>query len=128
MTRRSTRARAPSRPTVADAFDLRVLLDQLAADRHDFAAFFRAPGDTLSLTVARWPAGSIDDQQPHTEDEVYYVAAGRGVLTIADETVPVGPGSVAFVAAGAAHSFGEISEDLEVLVFWSPARHTNAPA
>jgi mannose-6-phosphate isomerase-like protein (cupin superfamily) len=111
---------------VADAFDLRDVVDRLIPDRHDFAEFFRAPGDTLSLTVARWPAGSVDDQQPHTEDEVYYVAAGRGVLTIGDETVPVAPGSVAFVAAGAAHRFGEISEDLEVLVFWSPARHTNA--
>ena len=56
----------------------RTLLARLAADRHDFAEFFRAPTGTLSLTVARWPAGSVDDQQPHTEDEVYYVASGRG--------------------------------------------------
>jgi quercetin dioxygenase-like cupin family protein len=41
--------------------------------------------------------------------------------------VPVEPGSVAFVAAGVEHRFVDISEDLEVLVFWSPARHTNAP-
>ena len=113
---------------MADAFRLSDLVDGLAPDRHDFAEFFRAPSGTLSLTVARWPAGSIDDQQPHTEDEVYYIAAGRGVLTIRDEAVPVGPGSIAFVAAGVKHRFREISEDLEVLVFWSPARHANAPA
>ena len=127
MTRPSTREQAPSPRSVADAFDLADLVTRLAADRHDFAEFFRAPTGTLSLTVARWPAGSIDDQQPHTEDEVYYVASGRGTLTIDEEVVEVTPGSVAFVAAGVEHRFGEISEDLVVLVFWSPARHTNAP-
>ena len=91
---------APSPRSVADAFELADLVAGLAADRHDFAEFFRAPAGTLSLTVARWPAGSVDDQQPHTEDEVYYVASGRGTLTIGDEVVAVTPGSVAFVAAG----------------------------
>ena len=113
---------------MADAFRLADLLAALAVDEHDFAEFFRAPTDTLSLTVARWPAGSVDDQQPHTEDEVYFVAAGRGALTIGEETVPVEPGSVAFVAAGVEHRFGQISENLEVLVFWSPPRHSSAPA
>jgi mannose-6-phosphate isomerase-like protein (cupin superfamily) len=112
---------------VADVLSLRELLDRLAPERHDFAEVFRAPSGLLSLTVARWPAGSIDDQQPHTEDEVYYVAAGRARLTIGAEEVEVEPGSVAFVAAGVEHRFSRIAEDLEVLVFWSPARRANAP-
>ena len=111
---------------MADAFDLRRLAAALAPDRHEFAEFFRSPSGSLSLTVARWPAGSVDDQQPHTEDEVYYIARGRAVLTIARERVPMAPGSVAFVAAGVDHRFSEIDEDLEVLVFWSPARHTKS--
>jgi mannose-6-phosphate isomerase-like protein (cupin superfamily) len=111
---------------VADHFAIAERVRALAADRHDFAEFFRAPSGSLSLTIARWPAGSVDDQQPHTEDEIYYVSEGRAVLTIGDERVAVGPGSVAFVAAGAAHRFSDITEDLVTLVFWSPARHTNA--
>ena len=95
---------------------------RLARDRHDFAEVFRAPGETLSVTVARWPAGSVDDQQPHAEDEVYHVVRGRAVLTVAGEAIAVTPGSVAFVAAGVEHRFTEIVEDLETLVFWSPAR------
>jgi mannose-6-phosphate isomerase-like protein (cupin superfamily) len=110
---------------VPDTFTLSGALGSLAENRHDFAEVFRAPGGSLSLTVARWPAGAVDDQQPHSEDEVYYVAAGRGVLTIGADTVPVEPGTVAFVAASVEHRFGDITEDLEVLVFWSPARHTN---
>ena len=82
---------------------------------------------TLSLTVARWPAGSVDDQQPHTEDEVYYVVSGRARLSVADGDVEVGPGSIAFVAAGVEHRFHDIREDLGVIVFWAPPRHSNAP-
>jgi hypothetical protein len=58
-----------------DAFTAGDLLAGLDPDRHDFAEFFRS--STLSLTIAYWPAaGSADDQQPHTEDEVYYVVSG----------------------------------------------------
>jgi mannose-6-phosphate isomerase-like protein (cupin superfamily) len=107
---------------VADAFSADVLLTRLARDRHDFTEFFRSPTGSLSLTIARWPTGSVDDQQPHTEDEVYYVVRGSARLVIGDATTPVGPGSIAFVAAGVEHRFADILEDLEVVVFWSPAR------
>jgi mannose-6-phosphate isomerase-like protein (cupin superfamily) len=108
-----------------DAFVAEELLARLDPGRHDFAEFFRS--STLSLTVARWPAGSVDDQEPHTEDEVYYVVAGRARLSVADEDVAVGAGSIAYVAAGVDHRFHDIDEDLEVIVFWAPPRHTNAP-
>jgi mannose-6-phosphate isomerase-like protein (cupin superfamily) len=42
--------------------------------------------------------------------------------------VEVGPGSIAFVAAGVDHRFSDVVEDLEVVVFWSPPRHTNREA
>ena len=109
-----------------DAFDVAAAFARLRQDAHDFAEVFRSPSGSLSLTIARWPAGAIDDQTPHTEDEVYHVTAGRAVLIVAGERQPVAPGSVAFVAAGVDHRFVDISEDLETLVFWSPARHTNA--
>ena len=110
-----------------DAFDLTDALAGLASGVHDFAEALRAPNGSLSVTVARWPAGSVDDQAPHTEDEVYHVTAGRAVLVVAGKRRPVWPGSVAYVAAGVEHRFVEIAEDLEVVVFWSPARHANAP-
>ena len=119
-------ARGRSPRTVGDALELAEALARLDRDRHDFVEVFRSPSGSLSLTVARWPAGSIDDQTPHTEDEVYHVTAGQARLVIGDQSLPVGPGSVAFVAAGVEHRFIEIEEDLEVLVFWSPARHSNA--
>jgi mannose-6-phosphate isomerase-like protein (cupin superfamily) len=108
-----------------DAFVTQELLVGLAPRVHDYAEFFRS--STLSLTVARWPAGSVDDQEPHTEDEVYYVVSGRARLSVAGEDVAVGVGSIAYVAAGVEHRFHYIEEDLEVIVFWAPPRHTNAP-
>ena len=108
-----------------DAFVTQELLVGLAPRVHDYAEFFRS--STLSLTVARWPAGSVDDQEPHTEDEVYYVVSGRARLQVAEEEAAVGAGSIAYVAAGVEHHFYDIEEDLSVIVFWAPPRYTNAP-
>jgi mannose-6-phosphate isomerase-like protein (cupin superfamily) len=108
-----------------DAFVAKELLGRLDPEEHDYAEFFRS--STLSLSVARWPAGSVDDQEPHTEDEVYYVVSGRAGLSVAGEDVAVGAGSIVYVAAGVEHRFHGIEEDLEVLVFWAPPRHAGAP-
>jgi mannose-6-phosphate isomerase-like protein (cupin superfamily) len=107
-----------------DAFVAKELLGGLDPEEHDYAEFFRT--STLSLSVSRWPAGSVDDQEPHTEDEVYYVVSGRARISVAEEDAAVGPGSVVFVAAGVEHRFHDIEEDVEVVVFWAPPRHTNA--
>lgn len=108
-----------------NAFTARELIGRLDPDKHDFAEFFRSA--TLSLTIAHWPAGSIDDQTPHTEDEVYYVISGRARLAVANEVVEVHAGSIVYVAAGVEHRFHDIDEDVQVMVFWAPPRHANAP-
>jgi uncharacterized RmlC-like cupin family protein len=113
------------RTRAVDAFVAEELFAGLDPGEHDYAEFFRSP--TLSLSVARWPAGSVDDQEPHTEDEVYYVVSGRARLSVADEDVAVGAGSIAYVAAGVEHRFHDIEEELGVIVFWAPPRHSNAP-
>jgi mannose-6-phosphate isomerase-like protein (cupin superfamily) len=81
----------------------------------------------LSVGLAIWPAGAHDGQQPHREDEVYYVISGRGVITVADEQRPVKAGSLVFVTAGVEHRFHDIDEDLRVLVFWAPPHTRSAP-
>lgn len=111
---------------MTDAFNLDDLIEALDTSQHDFAEFFRS--ETLSLTVAFWPAGATDHQTPHSEDEVYYVASGRAKLWVRDEDWDVGPGTVAFVRAGVEHYFWAIEQDLKVLVFWSPPRHSRGVA
>ena len=92
-------------------------------DGHGYVDFLDS--EKLSVGLAVWPAGSTDRQQPHKEDEVYYVISGRGVVTVAGEDRPVKAGSLVFVAAGVAHRFHDIQDDLRVLIFWAPP-HTAA--
>ncbi|WBB80570.1 cupin domain-containing protein [Micromonospora sp. WMMD882] len=81
----------------------------------------------LSLGTYTVPAGAVDPQRPHTEDEVYVVLAGQGRLRTPERTVDVGPGSVVFVPAGEEHRFVDVVADLTVLVFFGPAEGTAGP-
>ncbi len=66
------------------------------------------------------PAGS-DPQQPHTQDELYFVASGSGRFVCGDEAVEFGPGDALFVAAGVTHRFEEFTDDFAAwVVFYGP--------
>ena len=67
------------------------------------------------------PAGGVDTQSPHTEDEIYVVLSGRGRLRGGDDVVDVGPGSAVYVPAGEEHRFTDVVADLTVLVLFAPA-------
>jgi len=107
------------------AFEIADLLRAVDHSGHVYQEFLRA--DELSVGVAVWPARSVDDQAPHTEDEVYYVVAGRAVIRVEQEDRQVGRGSIVYVPAGVEHRFHDIGEDLEVLVFWAPPRRSRRP-
>src|SRR5215213_7340901 len=87
-------------PTL-DAFELHQLLDQRSRIQRAYLEFLRVP--SLSAGVYVLPAGGIDTQQPHTEDEVYYIASGRGIIQVDGENRDVAAGSVVFVKAGDEH-------------------------
>jgi quercetin dioxygenase-like cupin family protein len=83
----------------------------------------------LSVGTYSIPAGGTDDQQPHTEDEIYVITAGRATLTAGPdgaERLELSPGSVVYVAAGEVHRFVDITEDLAALVLFAPAEETRA--
>lgn len=107
------------------AFEITELLRSVHRAGHVYEEFLRV--EELSVGLARWPAGSVDEQSPHTEDEVYYVVAGRAMISVASEERPVGPGSIVYVPAGGEHRFHDITKDLEVLVFWAPPRRSRRP-
>lgn len=98
-------------------------IDQLAAERRAagraYHEFLRVPA--LSAGLYALPAGGRDPQQPHNEDEIYYIVRGRGQIFVAGESRPVGPGSLVYVAAHHEHRFHDIEEDLEILVLFAPA-------
>jgi mannose-6-phosphate isomerase-like protein (cupin superfamily) len=109
-----------------DAFELHHLLDQRSRTQRAYLEFLRVP--SLSAGVYVLPAGGTDPQQPHTEDEVYYIASGRGAIYVAGENRDVAAGSVVFVKAGDEHRFHSIAEELVILIFFAPAEYANAPS
>ena len=78
----------------------------------------------LSVGTYRIPFAGVDPQQPHTEDEIYVVTAGRARFVAETGEADVGPGSVIFVPAGEDHRFTQVSADLAVIVVFGPAEGT----
>jgi mannose-6-phosphate isomerase-like protein (cupin superfamily) len=84
-----------------------------------YSEFLRVPA--MSAGVYVLPAGGVDPQSPHREDEMYYIVRGRARMRAGSEDSAVSEGSIIFVAAGVEHRFYEIAEELMVLVFFAPA-------
>jgi mannose-6-phosphate isomerase-like protein (cupin superfamily) len=94
-------------------------LPVLRTEATAYAEFLRKTD--FSAGLYRLRAGGIDGQQPHTEDEVYFVVSGRARFSSADHDTTVGPGDILFVPAKEPHRFHQITEELELLVFFAPA-------
>lgn len=71
-----------------------------------------------SLLVEIYAPRGIDDQTPHTRDEVYVVWKGTGIFLNGDERHPFKPGDVLFVPAGVEHRFESFSDDFVTWVFF----------
>jgi mannose-6-phosphate isomerase-like protein (cupin superfamily) len=105
-----------------------------SAELEDMVARAKASGEGYAAEVLRsnllsvglytLPAGGVDDQTPHGEDEVYYVVSGRAKIEVSGEDHPVQPGTALFVPARAEHRFHDIKEELVLVVFWAPPEDT----
>ena len=93
--------------------------EQLAESDKLYREFLRMPAMSAGLYVLA--AGATDRQKPHREDEVYYVLRGRARFKAGTEDREVSAGSVIFVAAKVGHRFYDITEELALLVVFSPA-------
>lgn len=61
-------------------------------------------------------------QTPHTQDEIYVIVRGRGVLFHDGRRDACEAGDLVFVAAGTEHHFEDFTEELAVwVVFHGPA-------
>jgi mannose-6-phosphate isomerase-like protein (cupin superfamily) len=100
-------------------FRIDELLRRRSANGSSYFEFLRVPA--LSAGVYVLPAGGVDTQKPHREDEMYFVVRGLADMQIGSERAEVRAGSVIFVEAGVEHRFHNIREELEVLVFFAPA-------
>ena len=105
-----------------DAFELSQLIQQRTDSNKLYLEFIKVPDLSMGLYVL--PAGGVDPQSPHTEDEVYYVVSGKAQVKVADEDRAVQAGSIVYVEKNVEHRFHSIEEELTVIVFFAPAEHS----
>jgi mannose-6-phosphate isomerase-like protein (cupin superfamily) len=67
-------------------------------------------------------------QTPHTQDEIYVIVRGRGVLYHGGRRDTFGPGDAMFIAAGTEHWFEDFSDDLAVWVVFYGSEGGELPA
>ena len=79
------------------------VVEQLDQEDELFNEFLRR--DSMSLEVYRLEAGATDPQDPHTEDEVYYIVTGSAKIRVGDDVHPVESGDIIFVEREVEHYF-----------------------
>jgi mannose-6-phosphate isomerase-like protein (cupin superfamily) len=74
-----------------------------------------------TLEVRYYMPPMPDPQTPHSRDELYVVAQGRGYFVRASECFPCGPGDVLCVAANVEHRFVDCSPGFALwVIFYGP--------
>ena len=103
-------------------------VEQIDAQRRDtkepWLEFQRSADISTGLYVLA--AGELDEQEPHTEDEIYVAISGRGRFVTPGGSTDVGPGTVIFVPANEEHRFVDITEALQLVVVFGPAEGARA--
>ena len=101
---------------------LRFNMDELSAQNAQtelpYLEFMRL--ESMSGYIYELAAGVVDEQEPHDQDEIYYVVKGRSDFTVNDETIAIKPGDILYVKKFAMHRFSNITEDLSLLVIFAP--------
>ena len=109
-----------------DAFEIADVIAEHGRLDRPYYEFFRVPALSMGLYVL--PESAADPQSPHTEDEVYYVVSGSGMVQVDGEDRAVTAGSIVYVGQEVSHRFHSITEDLSLLVVFAPARPSNPAA
>jgi mannose-6-phosphate isomerase-like protein (cupin superfamily) len=104
--------------SIADALKR---LPAAPTDRYPAGAPFvtMMAGGTMSVEV--FAPKTADLQEPHSQDELYFIQSGTGELIINGQRFDATAGDAFFVAAGVAHRFENFSEDFVTwVVFYGP--------
>lgn len=103
----------------SESYQLADLMERLEASGRRYLPFIRV--STLHAGIYSLPAAAEDQQQPHNQDELYYVVKGKSKFTAGDDVYDVEAGTILYVRAEVAHHFHDIEEDLDIVVFFSTA-------
>ena len=71
-----------------------------------------------TLSAELYKPDKVDNQLPHTRDEIYVIASGSGQFDLAGEITSVNSGDFLFVPAGTYHHFFDFTPDFSTWVFF----------
>jgi mannose-6-phosphate isomerase-like protein (cupin superfamily) len=82
-----------------------------------YSFFAEVPKLSLVFRKRVLRPGSGIGYHAQTEDEIYYVLSGRGVMTLDGKEVNVGPGTAVLTRTGSSHGLKPVgTEDLVVII------------
>lgn len=69
---------------------------------------------------------AVDEQKPHSLDEVYYIIDGKATMEVGDQSFPVKEGAIVYVKAGETHRFTNLQDSVSAIVFFSKTDPSNS--
>ena len=105
-----------------NTFDLDSILLEL--DKKDNSGYFLdfLHNNSFEVGVLRLNPGQKDTQGRHSEDELYFVAEGKGYINIAEKDYEIRKGSCIFVPSKTKHYFHGNKERLVVLYVFNVSK------
>ena len=98
---------------------LKEVQEKLSDSRKEFVEFFQ-DGD---ISVESYKPDKIDNQTPHTRDEIYIVVSGDGIFFCNGVREKFQTGDFLFVPAGVEHRFEKFSLDfVTYVIFYGPEK------
>ena len=74
--------------------------------------------ENLAAGVLRLAPGEDDTQEPHENDEIYYIIQGDGFLSVDKKDYPVSEGMAYYVGKKVPHRFHGNKKELVVVYFF----------
>jgi len=82
-----------------------------------YSFFAKVPKMPFVFRKRALKPGSGIGYHEQKEDEVYYVLSGKGVMTLDDKPIDVGPGTAILTRPGSSHGLKQVgNEDLVILI------------
>lgn len=98
-------------------FDIPKYIDEIRNSDGYFHTFLNRQNIAAGVLVLQ--PGEEDTQEPHDDDEVYFVIRGDGYLKIKDKDYEVSEGKAFYVQKKIPHKFFGNKKELAVLYFFS---------
>ncbi len=103
--------------TEGKVFELSGLLSRLDKEGGYFLDFLKVRNLEAGVIVLH--PNETATQEPHSDDELYYVIKGKGWMQMGKKKVRVEEGSIIFIPAGMEHRFYGNDVDLVVLYMFA---------